>query len=47
MDITELNQQVSDSPNFIDIRETNRKFNLIKNIDKTNELVFKVRSEND
>lgn len=43
MDVTELNQKVSE-PNFLDIRETNRKYNLIRNIDKTNAIVLKVRS---
>lgn len=45
MDVTELNQKVSE-PNFLDVRESYRKYNLIKNIDKTSALVLKVRNLN-
>lgn len=41
MDVTELNQKVSEIPKSLDIREKNEKFNVIN---KTNALVFKVRS---
>lgn len=44
MDVTEANDKVSELQQYLDVRVTTEKYNLIKNIDKTNALQFKVRS---
>ncbi len=45
MDITESKDKVSEiAPKFLDVSDTTEKHNFLKNIDKTNALVFKVRA---